>query len=366
MPRGDRAPVASAARTSAPVRVSARNVCVLSDEHARQRRLASSAGTRAGPRFADRVSDGWYQPARTPQPSDCQMDASGRAWIADFERAAPIELDAARGRAHPADEGLVHREAAQTERAQRIAGRPSMSGRQHARGRLRRAFARSTRVDDVAPTAPRCRELVRNRAADNACADDDDFWRVFHWPSVYQYADFRLWILDSGPHRQSMPHASSCTIEYAGTRYSGWQIQQNARTVQGEIDRAVREVSGRKGFELYGSGRTDAGVHALAQVAHLDLATSLAPAALRRRLNDELPADIVILDAVAGAAPLSCAPRRGRAELPVSDRAPQNGVCEAVRLVGEGRPRCGAHAPRPPKRSQESTTFSRSRTTIRS
>ena len=57
------------------------------------------------------------------------------------------------------------------------------------------------------------------------------------------------------------------TIEYAGTKYSGWQIQKNARTVQGEIDAAVREATGRKDFELYGSGRTDAGVHALAQVA---------------------------------------------------------------------------------------------------
>ena len=61
------------------------------------------------------------------------------------------------------------------------------------------------------------------------------------------------------------------TIEYAGTRYSGWQIQRNARTVQGEIDRAIREVTRVTEFELYGSGRTDAGVHALAQVAHLDL-----------------------------------------------------------------------------------------------
>jgi tRNA pseudouridine38-40 synthase len=83
-------------------------------------------------------------------------------------------------------------------------------------------------------------------------------------------------------------------IEYAGTRYSGWQIQKNARTVQGEIDRAVREVAGRREFELYGSGRTDAGVHALAQVAHLELYTSLAPEPLRRHLNDELPADIHI------------------------------------------------------------------------
>src|SRR5262245_35421037 len=83
-------------------------------------------------------------------------------------------------------------------------------------------------------------------------------------------------------------------IEYAGTRYSGWQIQKNARTVQGEIDRAIREISGRQDFELYGSGRTDAGVHALAQVAHLELYTSLAPEPLRRKVNDQLPADIHI------------------------------------------------------------------------
>jgi tRNA pseudouridine38-40 synthase len=85
------------------------------------------------------------------------------------------------------------------------------------------------------------------------------------------------------------------TIEYAGTRYSGWQIQKNARTVQGEIDRAVREIAAGRTFELYGSGRTDAGVHALAQVAHLDVATNLPPETLRRRLNDELPPDINIL-----------------------------------------------------------------------
>ncbi|HVH27684.1 MAG TPA: tRNA pseudouridine(38-40) synthase TruA [Vicinamibacterales bacterium] len=85
------------------------------------------------------------------------------------------------------------------------------------------------------------------------------------------------------------------TIEYAGGRYSGWQIQQNARTIQGELDRAVRAVTGRKDFELYGSGRTDAGVHALGQVAHLDVVTSLPPGMLERRLNDELPSDINIL-----------------------------------------------------------------------
>jgi len=87
------------------------------------------------------------------------------------------------------------------------------------------------------------------------------------------------------------------TIEYAGTRYSGWQIQKNARTIQGEIDQAARKVTGRRDFELYGSGRTDAGVHAIGQVAHLDVSTNLPPETLRRRLNDELPSDVNILSA---------------------------------------------------------------------
>lgn len=87
------------------------------------------------------------------------------------------------------------------------------------------------------------------------------------------------------------------TIEYAGTRYSGWQIQNNARTVQGEIDAAIREVTRRREFELYGAGRTDAGVHALGQVAHLELYTDWPPETLRSRLNDALPADIQIVRA---------------------------------------------------------------------
>jgi tRNA pseudouridine38-40 synthase len=85
------------------------------------------------------------------------------------------------------------------------------------------------------------------------------------------------------------------TIEYAGTRYSGWQMQRNARTVQGEIDRAIREVTQIKQVELYASGRTDAGVHALAQVAHLDIDSPLPAETLRRRVNDALPSDINIL-----------------------------------------------------------------------
>lgn len=84
-------------------------------------------------------------------------------------------------------------------------------------------------------------------------------------------------------------------LEYVGTRYSGWQAQRNARTVQGALDEAVREVAKRTDFETYGSGRTDAGVHALHQVAHLDLESRLPPQTLRLKLNDELPADIHLL-----------------------------------------------------------------------
>lgn len=86
-------------------------------------------------------------------------------------------------------------------------------------------------------------------------------------------------------------------LEYEGTRYSGWQVQKNARTIQGELIGVVRKVFETDEFELYGAGRTDAGVHALGQVAHLDVKTVLAPEIIRQRMNDNLPADINILEA---------------------------------------------------------------------
>lgn len=85
-------------------------------------------------------------------------------------------------------------------------------------------------------------------------------------------------------------------IEYEGTRYSGWQVQKNARTVQGEIIQALKHVFKTNALELYGSGRTDAGVHALEQVAHLDVKTVLAPEVIRMKVNDELPPDINLLE----------------------------------------------------------------------
>ncbi|MBP7147430.1 MAG: tRNA pseudouridine(38-40) synthase TruA [Acidobacteria bacterium] len=86
-------------------------------------------------------------------------------------------------------------------------------------------------------------------------------------------------------------------LEYEGTRYRGWQEQQNARTVAGELRGALARTCGAVG-ELVGSGRTDAGVHALDQVAHLRLARAVDPAQLVRTVNDALPADIHVLAAV--------------------------------------------------------------------
>ncbi len=87
------------------------------------------------------------------------------------------------------------------------------------------------------------------------------------------------------------------TIEYEGTRYSGWQAQGNTqKTVQGHLLRAARDVLGD--VDLGGAGRTDAGVHAAAQVAHLRAHKAVDPLQLTRKINDLLPHDIHILDTV--------------------------------------------------------------------
>jgi tRNA pseudouridine38-40 synthase len=85
-------------------------------------------------------------------------------------------------------------------------------------------------------------------------------------------------------------------VEYDGTRYSGWQEQKNARTVMGELRQAAREVFGED-VEMQGAGRTDAGVHALGQVAHMRLRSPVKHSVeiIKRRMNDLLPADIVVL-----------------------------------------------------------------------
>ena len=86
-------------------------------------------------------------------------------------------------------------------------------------------------------------------------------------------------------------------VEYEGTRYRGWQIQHNAKSIQGEMQDAARQLFTAKA-EIFGSGRTDAGVHAVAQIVHLkvaDLQTNITPRQIQYGFNDLLPHDINVL-----------------------------------------------------------------------
>jgi tRNA pseudouridine38-40 synthase len=82
-------------------------------------------------------------------------------------------------------------------------------------------------------------------------------------------------------------------IEYDGTCYHGWQIQPNGPSIQQRIESAIETMTRQK-VRLSASGRTDAGVHALGQVANFTCHTNLSPDVLQKGLNSILPADIVI------------------------------------------------------------------------
>lgn len=82
------------------------------------------------------------------------------------------------------------------------------------------------------------------------------------------------------------------TLEYDGSPYYGWQFQKNQTTVMGVLSDAIKKVFETSKFEIYGSGRTDAGVHALGQVAHLDVQTRLNPETIKIKLNENLPATV--------------------------------------------------------------------------
>ena len=85
-------------------------------------------------------------------------------------------------------------------------------------------------------------------------------------------------------------------ITYDGTNYQGWQIQNNGRTVQGIIENAFSDLSEFDGrIQVNGSGRTDSGVHALGQVAHIDFRTNLNTQVLKNALNARLPEDCRII-----------------------------------------------------------------------
>jgi tRNA pseudouridine38-40 synthase len=88
--------------------------------------------------------------------------------------------------------------------------------------------------------------------------------------------------------------AYKLTIAYDGTDFAGWQVQVKQRTVQGELERTIERVSGQT-LRVTASGRTDAGVHALEQVAAFELDTPMSDDALFRALNAESPRDLAVL-----------------------------------------------------------------------
>jgi len=88
------------------------------------------------------------------------------------------------------------------------------------------------------------------------------------------------------------------TLEYDGSNYSGWQLQAGQDSIQARLEAVLERIFAQK-IRVHGSGRTDAGVHALGQVAAFDLPREFAPPELKRAMNSLLPPDIAIVEAAA-------------------------------------------------------------------
>jgi tRNA pseudouridine38-40 synthase len=87
------------------------------------------------------------------------------------------------------------------------------------------------------------------------------------------------------------------TLQYKGTNYSGWQIQPSERTIQGELNQALKVISKSEMVKTLGSGRTDSGVHALDQVVKAAIELQIDPQSLLKALNGNLPQDIRVVAA---------------------------------------------------------------------
>ncbi|MGM9988990.1 MAG: tRNA pseudouridine(38-40) synthase TruA [Bacillaceae bacterium] len=86
-----------------------------------------------------------------------------------------------------------------------------------------------------------------------------------------------------------------CTIAYDGTNFSGYQVQQKGRTVQQEVEKALKKLHKGQEIRVHASGRTDAGVHAKGQVIHFDSPLTIPPGGWERGLNTMLPDDIIVI-----------------------------------------------------------------------
>ncbi len=89
-----------------------------------------------------------------------------------------------------------------------------------------------------------------------------------------------------------------CTLEYKGTHYHGFQYQNDQKTIQGELNQVLQQMVKSDDFKTLGSGRTDAGVHALEQIVKIDLPLEMNGTQLMRALNAQLPRDIRVKDCV--------------------------------------------------------------------
>lgn len=85
------------------------------------------------------------------------------------------------------------------------------------------------------------------------------------------------------------------TFSYDGTNYSGYQHQEGLRTVQGELEKALKYINGGIDTIVTSSGRTDKGVHALCAKAHVDIMIEITPYKLMRAMNSNLPSDIHVI-----------------------------------------------------------------------
>ena len=92
-----------------------------------------------------------------------------------------------------------------------------------------------------------------------------------------------------------MPRNIKITLAYDGHDFAGWQVQPDRPTIQGTLVSAIEQLTGEKNLPQ-GSGRTDAGVHAAAQIASVQLESSIPIPNFRKALNDLLPAAIRVLD----------------------------------------------------------------------
>ena len=136
------------------------------------------------------------------------------------------------------------------------------------------------------------------------------------------------------------------TIEYDGTPFAGWQIQADQPTVQGVLTTAIEALSGEK-TPVQGAGRTDAGVHARGQVAHVDLTKDWETDTVRDALNAHLrPHPVAILSARAGGGRLQCPHLGDQTPLPLPHHQPprRSDARRRSRLAGAAPARCRGHA----------------------